>query len=455
MCQAAGPAVDALALQYQGRAVFIEQNVDAPVGNRLSRFWAAFTGGTAYLPLVILDSGHRMITGDVGSSTPLYQSLVESELARPPQAEIEAYARQVGTRMRVYARLRNTSAATLSAGSNQAALHALVYEDRHVGVTAHFMRAAPWLDIESQLAPGGVLTATLDTDALSNVTWNALHTVVVADYTPAPGSPFDMLQAAVARPAGLTVDPSAFRVGVDSGHLADRALPVTLAGPYTLSWTAVPDVPWLVLAPDQAGIATQPTVTVAAGALAPGSQEGHVTFSATSQDGMAFTQFLTVTAVLGPRRLRAVAPPVAPGSPTALSIVISALGDEREVSFSLGFDPAVLSAPSVAPGGGASAAALTVDDSDASSGRLGITLTLPAGQTFPEGDDQLAVVTFATAAKVPRPNTVVVFSDQPVALAISDGLGSALTAAFENAVLAFPDASVARVVRRHLQRPGR
>ena len=449
MCQAAGPAVDALATQYAGRAVFIEQNVDAPLGDRISRFWAAFTGGTAYLPLVIVDSGHRIITGDVGTSTPLYQSLVESELARPPQAEIEAYARQVGTRMRVYARLRNTSAATLSDGWNQAALHALVYEDRHVGVTGHIMRAAPWLAIETLLAPGGVLTATLDTDALANVTWSALHTVVAADYTPAPGSAFDMLQAAVARPAGLTVSPAAVRVGVDSGRPADRTLPVTLAGPYTLSWTAASDAPWLVVTPDAAAIATQPAATVAAAGLAAGSQEGHVTFSATSADGMAFTQFLTVTAVVGPRRLRVEGVPVTPGAALALPIVLSALGDEHDVRFSLTFDPAVLSAPAVAPGSAAAAATLAVDDSQASSGRIGISLALPAGQAFPEGDDELAVVTFAVAAASGGTATVA-FSDQPVAGAISDGFGSPLTAALENATLVFPGPSLRYRVRRHL-----
>ncbi len=454
MCQAAGPAVDALALQYQGRAVFIEQNVDAPIGNRISRFWAAFNDGTAYLPLVILDSGHRMTTGDLGNFTTVFQRLVEAELARPPQAEIEAYARQVGTRMRVYARLHNTSGTTLAASTNQAALHALVYEDKHVGVTERIMRAAPWLDLAAPLAPDGVFCATLDTDALSGVAWNALHTVVAADYTPGSGPVFDMLQAAAARPAGLTVEPSALVVGVDSGHPADRTVPVTLAGPYTLSWTAVPDVPWLVLTPDAAAIATRPAVTVAAGALARGPQEGHVTFSATSQDGMAFTQFLTVTAVLGPRLVRAVAAPVTPGSPIALPIVMSALGDEHEVSFSLAFDPVMLRAPSVAAGSGAAAATLAVDDSEASSGRRGVTLTLPAGQALPEGDDQLAVVTFATAATVPRPSTVVEFSDQPVARSISDGLGNPLTAAVEGATLVFPDASVRRVVRRRLPRSG-
>ncbi len=428
--------------------------MDAPIGNRFSRFWAAFTGQTAYLPLVIVDSGHRISTGDPGNFTTALQTLLDAELTRPPQAEIEAYARQVGTRMRVYVRLHNTSGTTLSAAANQAALHALVYEDAHVGVTGRIIRAAPWLDLVPPLAPDGVTSATLDTDALSGVAWTALHTAVVADYVPASGRAFDMLQGAAARPAGLTVEPSALRVGVDSGQPADRTVQAALAGPYNLSWTAIPDVPWLVVTPDEAGIATQPAVTVAAGGLAQGSQEGHVTFSATSADGMAFTRFLTVTATLGPRRLRAVASPVNPGSLIDVPIVMSALGDEHEVAFSLAFEPAMLSAPAVAAGSAAAAAALAVDLSEASSGRLGITLTLPDGQTFPAGDDQLAVVTFATAATVPRATAAVSFTDRPVARTISDVFGTPLTAAVASATLVFPDASVAHVARRRLRRSG-
>ncbi|MBZ5588038.1 MAG: hypothetical protein LAO05_05690 [Acidobacteriia bacterium] len=420
----------------------------------MSRFWAAFGDSTAYLPLVIVDSGNRVLTGDQGDFKTAFQRLVDPELTRPPQAEIEAYARQVGTRMRVYARFHNTSAATLSASANQAALHALVYEDAYVGVTGRIMRAAPWIDIVSALAPGGVYTATLTTNTLSGVTWNALHTVVLTDYVPGPGTAYDMLQAAVARPAGLTVTPSTVPVGVDSGHPVDRTIPVTLVGPYTLHWTAVSDVPWLVLTPDEAGIATQPAVTVAAAGLARASQEGHVTFSATSQDGMAFTQFFTVTAVLGPRVVRAVAPSVNPGSQIALPIVMSALGDEHEVRFSLAFDPTMLSAPVVTLGSGGVAATLVVDDSEAGDGRLGITLTLPAGQAFPQGDYELVVVTFETPSTAPRPTAIVVLSDQPVARAIGDASGTPLSATFEDATLLFPDGSVAGTLRRHLRRGG-
>ena len=401
----------------------------------------------------MLDSGHVIMDGDLeGGFQTVYQKLVGSELNHPPEAEIEAYARQVGTRMRVYARLHNTSGTTLSASANQAALHALVYEDKHVGVTGRIMRAAPWLDLVSPIAPDGVFDATIDTNSLSGVNWNALHTVVAADYVPASGPAFDMLQAAVAQPAGMTVSPATVTVGVDSGQPADRTVPVTLSGPYTLRWTAIPDVPWLALTPGEAAIATQPTITVDATGLVSGSQEGHVTFSATSQDGMAFTQFLTVTAVVGPRAVRAVARTVELGSPVALPIVMSALGDEHEVRFSLAFDPVVLSAPSVAPGSAASAAALAVDDSEASSGHLGISLKLPAGQTLPEGDDQLVVVTFETPSTVSRPTTTVALTDQPVARSISDVSGILLSAAFEDATLVFPDGSAVRPLRRHLRR---
>ncbi len=400
----------------------------------------------------MVDSGHQIMTAEQGNFEAAYRFLVNVELTRPPKAQIEAYARQIGTKVRVYARLHNTSGITLSAVMNHAALNALVYEDARVGLTGRIMRAAPWVDITSPLAPDGTVTATIDTVYLQGVVWGALHTVVVADYQPTAGGAFDMLQAAVARPAGLTVTPSAVPVGVDSGHPADRSVPVALSGPYTLNWSAAADVPWIVLTPGSAAIATQPELTVDAGALATGSQEGHVTFSATSQDGMAFTRFLTVTAVLGPRRLRAVAPPVEPGSPVAVPVVLSALGDEHRVSFSLAFDPAVVSSPVVEPGAAAASATLEVDDSGAAGGRIGVTVSLPADETFPEGDDQLVVVTFATAPVVTAPSTTVSFADQPLARSIRDGFGRELTASIEDATLVYPQPSTVRAVRRHLQR---
>ncbi len=122
------------------------------------------------------------------------------------------------------------------------------------------------------------------------------------------------------------------------------------------------------------------------------------------------------------------------------------------MSFSLAFDPAVVSSPVVEPGAAAASATLEVDDSGAAGGRIGVTVSLPADETFPEGDDQLVVVTFATAPVVTAPSTTVSFTDQPVARSIRDGFESELTASTEDAVLVFPQASTVRAVRRHLHR---
>ena len=433
--------------------MFIEQNVDAPIGNRIVKFWTGFEQETAYLPLVMIDSGHKIIDGDFENFGTVYRALVRPELARRPQAQIDAYVRQVGSKLRVYAVLTNGSDVALSASANQAEITALVYEDKAVGVTGRIIRAAPWLDLQAPLAPGTSTTATIDTGSLAGVNWGALHTVVVADAQPGPGPAFDMLQAAVARPAGLTATPAAIPVGVDSAAFADRSVPLTLAGPHNLAWTATADVPWLAATPNAGPIATQPTLTVEAAHLPAGLQEGHVTFSATSTDGMAFTDTVTVSAVVGPRRVRATAPSAVAGAALAVPVVMTALGDEREVSFSLAFDPALVSAPSVAAGAGAGAAALAVDASEVASGRVGISLALPGGQTFPLGDDELAVVTFATPPAAAGSFAAIAFAGGPVPIAVTDGFGTALTAAFEDAAIVFPAQGGVHPVRRRVARP--
>ena len=64
--------VETLKTEYAGQPViFIEDNVDAPVGGRISYFWAGFGTGSAFLPLSMVDSGHAVatnyISGDSGT----------------------------------------------------------------------------------------------------------------------------------------------------------------------------------------------------------------------------------------------------------------------------------------------------------------------------------------------------------------------------------------------------
>jgi hypothetical protein len=353
--------------------------------------------------------------------------------------------------MRVYIRLRNLSDVTLST-ANLATLHALIYEDRHVGDTGRIVRAAPWLGITAAVAPGAESTATLDTgDLAADVDWDALHTVVAADYVPWPGPAYDLLQAAVADPADLTLAPQTIPVGIDVNHRADRRVGLELDGPYPLHWSAATDTVWLTVTPASGGISDQPAISVAATGITATPQEGHVTFTAFSDDGMSFTQTATVHVVAGARSMHVGDAAGAPGTTVTLPLALFALGDENAVSFSLAFNPAALQAPTVTVGSDAAAAALNVDASLVATGRLGVSVMLPHNQTFALGTRVLATVSFKVAAGAAAPGSTVAFAVQPLPVLIADAVGQPLTATYEAGAVAFPGADTARTPERHLR----
>jgi Viral BACON domain len=435
--------------------VFLEQDVDYPMGKREDRWWAAYaSGGTVYLPLVMVDSGHQISSGSKADFKAAYRTLVDAELTRPPQAQIEAYARQVGTKMRVYARVVNAAGQPLSTARNDATLYALIWEDARVGVTGRIVRAAPWTGISPEVASGGEFTATLETANLTSVNWNALHAVVFADYRPGTGSAYDMLQGALAEPAALTADPDSVTVALDANTLEDRGVPVRLVGPYVLSWTAVADVPWVSVTPDSGPISVQPTIEVRSGMLSPGWQHGAVTFTASSEDGLSVAQTIAVSAFSGPRVVRVGTATAARGSTVSVLVGFSALGDENAVAFSVAFDPTVLTGPSVRVGADAGAAVLTTDTSQAPDGRLGLSLALPSGQALDQGDRELAVISFTAVAGGTGRLASIRCAEQPVARHITGVTGGALTATYLDGSVLLVDAPIVRAPRRRVTPAG-
>jgi len=431
--------------------LFLEQDVDLSKGRRQDRWWAAYAGpSNIYLPLVMVDSGHQISSGSKADFKAAYRKLVDAELVRPPQAEIEAYTRQVGARMRIYARLKNTAGTTLSSAGNGATLHALVWEDARVGVTGRFVRAAPWTAISPEVAPEGEYTATLETPDLAGVSWSSLHAVVLADYRPGSGTAYDMLQGALAQPAALAADPGTVTVAIEANDRQDRLVPLRLRGPYVLSWTASPDVSWITVSPDAGPISAQPSVVVAAQRLAPGWQHGVVTFTASSEDGMSLAQTVPVSAFSGPRVLRIGTTATTAGSSATLSVGLSALGDENAVAFSVAFDPTALTNPSVALGADGGPAVLTSDASQAAEGRLGLSLALPAGHTLEQGDVRLLVISFDTVPGAGSRTVAVRCSDLPVARAIVGTDGNALQATFLDGAVLLTASAPERTPRRHL-----
>jgi len=187
--------VDQLAQDYSNQpVVFVEQDIDDTVGNRVSRWWAAYNT-RATLPFTMVDSGDQISEGYV-SFYSIYSAMVDNALARPAAAEIAAKATRVGNKVHFEIEVTNRSGTTLSGSVNDATVHAIVYELARVQLTDRFVRDAPWISITTPLADNASAHFSLDSADLVGVDWSNIRAVVLADYRPGGSSgPYDMLQA--------------------------------------------------------------------------------------------------------------------------------------------------------------------------------------------------------------------------------------------------------------------
>jgi hypothetical protein len=304
--------VERLQQEFAGQSVvFVEQNVDAPIGSRQTRWWAGYTGSvnSVYLPLIMADSGHQISNGSQADFYATYKAMIMAEIARAPEAEISAFVRRVDDTLRTYVWLKNNTKESLSGSTNGATISAIVYENLLVGLTSHTTRAVPSVSIAPSLAVGHAATFTVTTDRLSGVGWDALNTVVVVDYRPRGGKAYDLLQAAVAQPAGLLVTPANLAFSVDRGESGLPAAALNLNGPFVLAWAATSDADWLTVEPAAGTLPASPQVIVDPRRLPEGPNVAHITLHAEG-DGMSFTTTVEVQAYYGsvrPRR-RLVAP---------------------------------------------------------------------------------------------------------------------------------------------------
>ena len=291
--------VDQLAQEYDGQpVVFLEYDVDEGFYSRSSRWWAAFSGGQAILPLVMVDSGNHISNGYVDFYN-VYKAMVDASLIRLPQAEIEAYAWRNGNKVAFYVQVKNLTDVTLSSSSNSATVHGIVYEDIHVGVTDRYVRSAISTNIPS-LAPNNTATFILGTSDLDGVNWENLHYIVLVDYIPPESlGAYDMLEAVRADsiPLPFDVQPNPLSFFIDPEDPPNPSGLLNIHGANFLYWSAIENTPWLTISPTNGSIETPPIVTIDTAMLSPGVQQGVITFTT---DDSYFTQDVTVRAYYGP-----------------------------------------------------------------------------------------------------------------------------------------------------------
>lgn len=180
--------------EYEDRNVLlIEQNVDAPIGGRLDRWFDGHgLPGTVYLPLVMVDSGHR-VSSDAEDYHEVYSDMMNESLDRAPSAYMTVEATRIGDNLRFKVQLANRSGTVLSA-TNDATLTALVWQEPIDPSTVPVARKTRTASITT-LGDGETGSFNLEAP-VTGLDPELIRWVVIADYRPdGTSSAYDTLQA--------------------------------------------------------------------------------------------------------------------------------------------------------------------------------------------------------------------------------------------------------------------
>ena len=123
------------------------------------------------------------------------------------------------------------------------------------------------------------------------------------------------------------------------------------------------------------------------------------------------------------------------GRSGTVSVVLEAQGTETALTFSLAFDPAVISFLNASPGSAAAGAIYNVNTNEAGSGRVGFGLSLSAGQTFGTGAKEILKLNVQAAASAPVSQSSFKFTDQPIPRGVSDVTANLVNATYTQGVL--------------------
>ena len=135
-----------------------------------------------------------------------------------------------------------------------------------------------------------------------------------------------------------------------------------------------------------------------------------------------------LTAILEAERiLRAVNANFIRGQVGTMQIALDAQGNENAVSFTLQYDPKVMSFVEATAGDGTNGATVLVNSSQVSIGRIGIAIMLPPGQQLIVGTRNLVNLKFTPNGGIDDVNTSVSFSDQLLTREVVDAFATSMT----------------------------
>jgi hypothetical protein len=228
-----------------------------------------------------------------------------------------------------------------------------------------------------------------------------------------------------------------YAAGLDSVSSASQFQRADCAPRSTLGNGAITITDWVQAGRYAAGL---DPLTPAGGPTGPGG------------GGATLAQFAPAAKMLAAsgREIRASKTILYRGQTNQLSVLLVAQGNESAVGFTLDFDTQLAGFVSARAGANANGAVFNVNTSAASTGRVGIALSLPIGTAFRAGTQEIAVVRFAAPTAAAGSNSVT-FGDNPVQREVSDVVANSLTATYVNGSLQVtPSLRIARAGQNQL-----
>lgn len=136
-----------------------------------------------------------------------------------------------------------------------------------------------------------------------------------------------------------------------------------------------------------------------------------------------------------PRIVRAMSVGGQAGRTVSVPIEIEAAGNESAFGFSLIYNPGILRNPQVTLGSGVGGATLSVNQSAAALGQVGVLIGLPTGRSLAAGTRQLAIITFEISLSQVATTTTLAFGDQPIMRELVDQQARRISANFSGATI--------------------
>lgn len=121
-----------------------------------------------------------------------------------------------------------------------------------------------------------------------------------------------------------------------------------------------------------------------------------------------------------------------PGQRNDLTVELESAGGENGLGFTLAFDPAVMTFESVRFGDDIPGLSLLENSTQAATGRVGVLLTMPTGQSLPAGTKKLVKLRVSLAATVSATQSAVQLVDSPTTRQLVDANATVLPTVYQN-----------------------